>query len=60
MPLLKAKLAYNELAIGERFTLLADDPAAGPDLQRWADRVGATLRVSSEQPLTVEVEKTGA
>ena len=40
MPLLKAKLQYSTLPIGESFCLVADDPAAGPDIERWATRRG--------------------
>ena len=40
MPLLKAKLQYSTLPIGESFCLVADDPAAGPDIERWATRWG--------------------
>lgn len=57
MPLLKAKLQYSTLPNGESFCLLADDPAAGPDIQRWATRVGAGFRIQAKEPLKVEISK---
>lgn len=60
MPLLKAKLAYTQLSVGESFVLIADDPAAGPDIQRWAERVAAPIQQLSDQPLTLEIGKIRA
>lgn len=57
MPLLKAKLQYSTLPIGESFCLVADDPAAGPDIERWATRVGAGFRILAQDPLKVEISK---
>ncbi len=60
MPLLKAKLAFASLLPGQGFQILADDPAAGPDIRRWADRVHASVTQQCESPLTLEVKKTRA
>lgn len=60
MPLLKAKLAYADLAPGDAFQLVADDPAAGPDIQRWAQRVQANYALKNADPLTIEVTKQRA
>ena len=57
MPLLKAKLQYSTLQSGESFCLVADDPAAGPDIERWATRVGAQFCIQSHEPLKVEISK---
>ena len=57
MPLLKAKLQYSTLQSGESFCLVADDPVAGPDIERWATRVGAQFRIQSHEPLTLEISK---
>lgn len=57
MPLLKAKLQYSTLLSGESFCLVADDPAAGPDIERWAMRVGAGFRIHAQNPLKVEISK---
>lgn len=57
MPLLKAKLQYSTLQSGESFCLVADDPAAGPDIERWAMRVGADFRIYAQEPLKVEISK---
>ena len=57
MPLLKAKLQYSTLPSGESFCLLAEDPAAGPDIERWAIRIGAGFRIHAQDPLKVEISK---
>ena len=57
MPLLKAKLQYSTLPSGESFCLLADDPAAGPDIERWTMRIGAGFRIHAQDPLKVEISK---
>ena len=57
MPLLKAKLQYSTLPSGKSFCLLADDPAAGPDIERWAMRIGAGFRIHAQDPLKVEISK---
>ena len=57
MPLLKAKLQYSTLPSGESFCLLADDPAAGPDIKRWAMRIGAGFCIHAQDPLKVEISK---
>jgi tRNA 2-thiouridine synthesizing protein A len=40
MPLVKAKLAMEQLEPGERLLVLADDPEAPIDLAAWAAEVG--------------------
>ena len=42
-PILQARQAIDGLASGRVLTVLADDPAAEEDIQRWAKRVGHDL-----------------
>lgn len=44
LPLVKAKLAMEELAPGEELVVLATDPEAAIDLAAWAADAGHTLR----------------
>ena len=50
MPILKTRQAIDKLAIGEILEVLADDPAAEPDIEAWAKR--------TEQKI-LKIEKTG-
>ncbi len=43
MPVLQTREKMNEIAIGEVLEVLADDPAAEPDLQAWAKRAGQEM-----------------
>ena len=49
MPVLNTRQAIDELAIGEILEVLADDPAAEPDIKSWAKRTGQKI---------LEIEKT--
>ena len=40
MPVLKTREKMDEIAVGEILEVLADDPAAEPDLKAWAKRTG--------------------
>ncbi len=42
-PVLKAAQAMDELAPGQLLRIVANDPAAEEDIQRWAKRAGHTL-----------------
>lgn len=44
MPLVKTKLAMEELAAGEQVRVLATDPEAPIDLAGWAELEGHTFR----------------
>ncbi len=49
MPVLKARQEMDKLGLGEILEVLADDPAAEPDLKSWAKRTGQKI---------LEIEKT--
>jgi TusA-related sulfurtransferase len=49
MPILKTRQEIDKLAIGEILEVLADDPAAEPDIKAWAKRTGQKI---------LEIEKT--
>ena len=40
MPVLKTREKMDEITVGETLEVLADDPAAEPDLKAWAKRTG--------------------
>ena len=42
-PVLKAAEEMDKLAAGQILRILANDPAAEEDIQRWAKRAGHTL-----------------
>ena len=43
MPVLKTRQEMDKLAIGEILEMLADDPAAEPDIKAWAKRAGQKI-----------------
>ncbi len=43
MPILQTKQEIDKMAIGEILEVLADDPAAEPDLEAWAKRTGQKI-----------------
>jgi tRNA 2-thiouridine synthesizing protein A len=43
MPILKTREKMDEIAVGEILEVLADDPAAEPDLKAWAKRTGQEI-----------------
>lgn len=43
MPVLKTRQEVDKLAIGEVLEVLADDPAAEPDIKAWAKRAGQRI-----------------
>ena len=49
MPILKTRQEIDKMAIGEILEVLADDPAAEPDIKSWAKRTGQKI---------LEIEKT--
>jgi tRNA 2-thiouridine synthesizing protein A len=49
-PVLKAAKEMDKLASGQVLRILANDPAADEDIQRWAKRAGHTL---------LEIQKEG-
>ena len=48
MPLLKAKRALNEMAVGERLRVLATDQGSVRDFQVFAEQSGHRLLLSEE------------
>ena len=42
-PIFEVRNLSESLEIGQRFKVLADDPAAEEDLKRWAKRTGTKL-----------------
>ena len=50
MPILKTRQEIDKLNIGDILEVLADDPAAEPDIKSWAKRAGQKI---------LEIEKTG-
>ena len=49
MPILKTRQEMDKLGVGDMLEVLADDPAAEPDLKSWAKRTGQKI---------VKIEKT--
>ena len=49
-PLFQTKQAIESLKPGEILEILADDPAAEEDLQRWAKRTGQTFISAKRLP----------
>jgi TusA-related sulfurtransferase len=40
LPVINLAAAFNDLALGEVVAVVADDPAAGPDIQAWCRMKG--------------------
>lgn len=59
MPVLKTREKMDEIAIGEILEVLADDPAAEPDLKAWAKRTGQkVLKIDkTSEGLRILIEK---
>ncbi len=43
MPILNTRQEIDKMAIGEILEVLADDPAAEPDIKSWAKRAGQRI-----------------
>ena len=43
MPVLNTRVEMDRIAVGEVLEVLADDPAAEPDLKAWAKRAGQQI-----------------
>jgi tRNA 2-thiouridine synthesizing protein A len=43
MPVLQTREKMDEIAVGGVLEVLADDPAAEPDIQAWAKRAGQEI-----------------
>ena len=43
MPILKTRREMDKLVVGEVLEVLADDPAAEPDIKSWAKRAGQKI-----------------
>ena len=43
IPVLKTREEIDKIAVGEILEVLADDPAAEPDLNEWAKRTGQKI-----------------
>ncbi len=51
MPIVKAREAVEEMAVGQVLEMLSDDPASDPDMKSWTRRTGNEL---------LEVSRDGA
>ena len=43
MPILKTRQEIDKLRVGDILEVLADDPAAEPDIKSWAKRAGQKI-----------------
>ena len=43
MPILKTRQEMDKLGVGDILEVLADDPAAEPDIKSWAKRTGQKI-----------------
>ena len=61
LPVLKARRALKEVAVGDCLTVLATDPAAGIDFRHFCNTTGHELVESSEADgvLTFVIRRTG-
>ena len=50
MPILKTREEMDKLAVGEVLEVLADDPAAEPDLKAWAKRTSQKVLKIEKTP----------
>jgi len=50
MPILKTREEMDKLAVGEILEVLADDPAAEPDLKAWAKRTNQKILKIEKTP----------
>jgi tRNA 2-thiouridine synthesizing protein A len=57
-PIIQLARRFSELAAGDVVELLADDPAAGPDLAAWCRMRGQELILS--EPPRFRVRRTSA
>ena len=60
MPVIKTRQAMDKLAIGEILEVLADDPAAEPDIKAWAKRTEQKILeiVKTDEGLRFYIKKT--
>lgn len=49
VPVFRAREEIAKVGIGEEITIIADDPAADEDLNRWANRSGHTVTGTSRK-----------
>ena len=57
LPVIELAKAWPDVAVGEVVEVLADDPAAGPDLQAWCRMKGQAYE-GSPAPATHHVRRT--
>ena len=59
MPVQKTRDKMDEIAVGDILEVLADDPAAEPDLKAWAKRAGQkVLKIDkTSEGLRILIEK---
>jgi tRNA 2-thiouridine synthesizing protein A len=43
MPIVKARQALTQMAVGEILAMLSDDPASDTDMRSWAEHAGHDL-----------------
>ncbi len=60
MPILKTRQEMDKLAVGDILEVLADDPAAEPDIKSWAKRAGQKILEikKTAEGLKFVIEKT--
>ena len=60
MPIVKLNSAIKKIEVGQVLKVMADDPAAKEDIQRWAKRTGhAILEFEKEGPtMTFLIRRT--
>jgi tRNA 2-thiouridine synthesizing protein A len=60
MPILKTREEIDKLAVGEVLEVLADDPAAEPDIKAWAKRTSQKILKIEKTPegIMFRIQKT--
>jgi len=60
MPILKTRQEMDKLGVGDILEVLADDPAAEPDIKSWAKRTGQKILMieKTDEGLRFLIEKT--
>lgn len=61
LPVLKARRAMKDLAVGDLLVVLATDPASGIDFRHFCDTTGNTLESANEADgiFTYRIRKSG-
>lgn len=54
-PVFKTRMELDEMKIGETLEVLADDPAAGPDIQSLVKHLGQEVLSTSKNGNTIRI-----